>query len=169
MKDYDGIKKMICEVLAVYPGNVEITQEQIDAFDQLAKELDYSETVVLKHLYRKHNFGMVARILDVPISYVRKKYKRAIRRLKAPIKYYKILMGLEKYEAWKDTVVGSTSIKVCNLTTRTMNVLLKNNIRTTEELDAFIGDVPERFAYIEGLGKFGMSELLYYYRNESLK
>lgn len=135
------------------------TVEQVEQLWECAKELSYAEYTILRHMQGSHDFKYVSKVLEMPVNHIKKVYNKAIRHLRAPLKYYRILTGLNEPREH----FGSTNITQCGFTTRTKNVLLKNGFTTIEELEDYIGKVPVRSAYIECLGKVGMSEILYYF------
>lgn len=156
-KGYGELVNKVC--LTSGPVNKERTQ----ALEKALSELPYLENVCLRHLANGCGYATVAKILDVTVPYVKHQEKKAIRHLRAPRRYYSILLGEKNYEKKLGNHEGKVLIQDCNLTTKTANTLERNGFLYIEELEEFIGNVPERFAYIEGLGKYGMSEILYYF------
>lgn len=121
----------------------------------------------LRHRANGCSYSTVAKMLETTVPYIKRQEKKAIRHLRAPRRFYSIMLGKEGYKNKLENHKGQHLIKDCDLTTKTANVLEKNGFLYIEELNEYIGNVPERFSYIEGLGKYGMSEILYYfYRKE---
>lgn len=141
----------------------EVSKERKAAFEKVLQELPYLEHTCVKFLTDGSSYKTVSKILEVPVSLVKKIERKAVRHLRKPDRFYRLMMGEEKYAEWSKIHEGSTPVKSCNFTTRTKNTLERNGFVYIEELDNYIGNVPERFSYIEGLGKYGMSEILYYY------
>lgn len=161
----EGIKKLVNEICVTYG---EVSDERIKAFEKKVSELRYLENAVLRHLANGTSIDTVAKILEVSPNYVRYQRRKAIRHMRTPDRYYSLMLGVEGREKMLEQHEGETLITDCDFTTKTANTLKRNGFMYLEELDSFIGNVPERFAYIDGLGKLGMSEILYYYarRNE---
>lgn len=147
----------------------EVDKETEVALIKAMDELTYLEHTVLRHLANGTTYERVGKILEVPEKYVKYQEKKAIRHLRAPLRYYRIFYGNAKYESIKDKHYGEKLITSCGFTTKTANVLKKNGFYYVEELIKYISGVPERFAYIEGLGKLGMSEVLFYFMERGIK
>lgn len=159
-----GEKELIKKILLV---EKEVTPDRHKALLISMENLQYLEQAVLQHLGNGTSYETVGKMLEVPVSYVKYQERKAIRHLRAPKKYYRILLGNKEYEETFDVHHGETPVASCGFTTKTTNVLReKNGFYYIEELIDYIGRVPERFAYIEGLGKFGASEVLYYFMKE---
>lgn len=147
----------------------DVTSDVEKAVDTCLKELPTIEQTVLKHYCRNKDFKLTGKILELPPKYIRYQYKKAIRHLRAPRRYYRMLLGDVEYNRNCNMHYGFIPVSGCHFTTKTENVLKKNGFVFIEELEKYIGNVPERFAYIEGLGKFGASEVLYYFMERSAK
>lgn len=147
----------------------EVGQERAKMFEPLIQELPFAENACMRHLANGCSYETVAKILEVPVSYVKKQERKAIRHLRAPRRYYLLLLGKDNYEYLMENHHGSIRIDKCDFTTKTANTLRRNGFEYLEELDSYIGSVPERFAYISGLGKYGMSEVLFYYAKRGRK
>lgn len=143
-----------------------VTDDVEKAVNVCMAELSTIEQTVVKHYVRNNDFKVTGKILELPPSYVRRIYKKAIRHLRAPKRYYRISLGNVEYMRTCNMHHGFTPVSKCHFTTKTTNTLKRNGFVFVEELMNYIGDVPERFAYIEGLGKFGMSEVLHYFMSE---
>lgn len=146
-----------------------VSHEVSVALKKCMEQLPYLEQAVLNHLGNGTTYEIVGKILGVSPSYVKYQEKKAIRHLRAPRRYYRILKGDTGYELTKDVHTGTTMVTSCGFTTKTANTLIRNGFVYIEELIEYIGNVPERFAYIEGLGKFGASEILYYFLERGMK
>lgn len=157
-----GAKELINKI-CITSG--EVTKEQEDALENMMKELPYLENVCLRHRANGMSYAQVAKILEITPAYVKYQERKAIRHLRSPKRYYSILLGEKKYSEKLENHSGSKLISECGLTTKTENTLKRNGFLYIEELSEYIGNIPERFAYIEGLGKYGMSEVLYYFYN----
>ncbi len=140
-----------------------VSKDRLEVFEDVVKELPYWESAVIRHFAGCGSAQRCANILDVPLSYYRRQYKKAIRHLRAPLRYYRLLLGDRKYNDWLENPKGTIPVNTCGFTTKTTNTLIRNGFTYMEQFKEYIGNVPERFAYIDGLGKIGMSEILYYY------
>lgn len=160
-----GCKELINKI-CLTKGDVK--QEQVDALCEIMKELPYLEYAYLRHTIYGMQRDRIAKILEVPKSYLRDVERKAIRHLRTPHRYYSILMGTENYKKYLEKHVGDTPVTCCGFTTRTANTLKRNGFMYIEELWKYIGKVPERFTYIDGLGKYGMSEVMFYFYNKEV-
>lgn len=140
-----------------------VSNERIQAFESKLKELPYLENVVLRHYTNKQDLTHVAKVLDVSEDYAKRQFRKAIRHLHTPDRYYSLMLGLEGRANQLENHKGELNVALCGFTTRTVNTLRRNGFFYMEELEEFIEDVPERFTYIEGLGQYGMSEVLHFY------
>lgn len=143
----------------------EVSEVRRKAFEGMLSELRYLENACIRHLANGCSYERVGKILEIPVSYVKYQERKAIRHLRSPKRYYTLLLGSEEYAKKLESHTGVISVDECGFTTKTTNTLKRNGFEYVEELDSYIGGVPERFAYIEGLGKYGMSEVLFYYAN----
>lgn len=155
-----GAKDLINKI-CITQGDV--TEEQEQALENMMKELPYLENVCLRHIANGCDYKKVGQILDIPVAYVKYQERKGIRHLRAPKRYYSILLGEKAYAEKLENHKGEHLIKASHLTTKTVNTLERNGFVYWEELKEYIANVPERFAYIAGLGKYGMSEVLYYF------
>ena len=121
----------------------------------------------LRHRANGSSYANVAKMLDIPVAYVKHQERKAVRHLRAPRRYYSILLGEAKAKEKFENHVGEKRIQDSFLSTKTRNTLERNGFVYWEELFEYISNIPERFAYIEGLGKYGMSEVLYYFYKEN--
>ncbi len=141
----------------------EVSEERRNEFEGVLSELRYLENACIRHLANGSSYERVGKILEIPVSYVKYQERKAIRHMRSPRRYYTLLLGKEEYEKRLESHSGVISVDECGFTTKTANTLKRNGFEYMEELDSYIGSIPERFAYIEGLGKYGMSEILFYY------
>ena len=156
----DGVAKLINEICLT---RGDVSEERIKAYEVKVRELRYLENVCMRHLAYGSTIEHVARALEVSPKYVRYQKRKAIRHMRTPDRYYSLLLGLKGRQKMLEEHKGTVRVDDCHFTTKTVNTLKRNGFLYIEELDDFIGNVPERFAYIDGLGKLGMSEILYYY------
>lgn len=156
-----GEKDLVKKILLI---DKKMDKSTVKALYKCMEDLNYQQHTILMHLGNGTDYKQVAKILEVPVGHVKYKEKQAIRKLRAPQRFYRILLGDEEFEASKDLHNGITPVSLCGFTTKTTNILKRNGFYYIEELDNYISNIPERFAYIEGLGKLGMSEVLYYYK-----
>ena len=159
-----GERDLVKKVLLI---DKEVDAETSKALRESMQELAYLEQAVLNHSGNGTSYETVAKMLEVPVRYVKYQEKKAIRHLRCPRRYYRILKGDAIYQATKDEHYGEVMVTSCGFTTKTANILKRNGFFYINELEDYIDNVPERFAYIEGLGKFGASEILYYYMERS--
>lgn len=143
-----------------------VSRERLAEFEEVINELPYLEQACIKHLANGCTYETVGKILEVPVSYVKRQRKKAIRHMRTPSRYYRLLLGSEKYRYMLDNHTGKTRIADCGFTTRTKNTLEKNGFEYIEELSSYIGNAPERFTCIAGLGEYGMCEVMYFYKKE---
>lgn len=141
----------------------DVSKERIEAFNEVIHGLTYLEHAVIVHYANSGSLKTVAKYLELPVNYCRKQFNKAIRHLRAPKNYYRLLLGDVGYQDWLLNPIGSWSVETCGFSTKVTNTLIRNGFQTIEQLEDFVGDVPARFSYIDGLGKIGISELTYYY------
>lgn len=144
-----------------------ISDDVARAVENCLAELPTIEQTVLKHYSRNNDFKMTGKVLELPPAYVRYHYKKAIRHMRAPRRYYRLLLGETEYNRSCNMHYGFKPISKCKFTTKTENVLKKNGFVYLEELIQYVSDVPDRFACIEGLGKVGLSEVTHYFMERS--
>ena len=155
---YKDIKKVIADILITKSN--EVTTEQFEQFEACCKELRFDESQILRYMARWYDTAKTARILDVGEAYVKRVYRQAIRKMRAPIAYYRVKNGVDHIEEHN----GTTKITECSsLCTKTKNVLTKKNgLIYMEEVKQFMLENAERGAYFRGLGKIGMAEVMHY-------
>ena len=73
----------------------EVSDERVEAFKEKIGELPYLENVVIRHYINKQDYAHVAKVLDVTEDYVKYQFRKAIRHLRTPDRYYAMMLGLE--------------------------------------------------------------------------
>lgn len=146
-------------------SDVQMTKELEKSFDNIVKKLPYLEQACIRHLANGCTYGTVSKMLEVPIAYVKYQERKAIRHLRRPEYYYTLTLGEAKYKEMLENHTGSTRVVECEFSTKTANTIRRNGFEYMEELEAYVTKGgSEWFAYLTGLGKFGLSELTEYYR-----
>lgn len=161
-----GIPNLIKEVLC--DPNMKVTKEQVDVFEEIVKELRHAEFFILRALSHKDDIEYTAKAYELPPKYIKYMRRKAIRHLRTPIRWLRLQNGWSQEEESNRLHFGETPISACGFTTKTTNVLKKNHFEYIEELREYVGKVPIRFTYIDGLGRIGMSEILAYFMDRDL-